>query len=290
VDPRGLKQQRVKAHFGFRGRTLDLEASSEILAFADEAFGAMRREPAAATDHFARVVQNGATAVVFDGHETATQARNDWEAAFYATRDVFALFASLDPGAWAIYGAAVELAGKAVVLLGPSGAGKTILTLHLVARGAQLYGDETFIVDRPGGKVEGMPRHLLLRESSLRFFPNERMRKVCQNSPRAVATKHGRLWYAIDPEQLFARDVSAKPARIGAVLLIARQSGVTSIEDVHSKAGLMELTRRLYRRPADLAEIAALSECCGDVPTYRVSPDDPAIAARLVCERIAACG
>lgn len=279
----------MSAVYAFRGRTLSFDAAPDIMAFAEAAFGAMRLPAESAANHRASVRKDDGAGIVFDGEERRTPAHRADEAAFYATRDIFARFAAVDPTSWAAYGAAVRIGRKSVVLLGPSTAGKTVLVLHVVARGAQLYGDETFVVDRRDGSIEGMPRRLLLREASLPYFPNERMRDVCRRSTHALETTQGRLWYAIDPSELFERNVTAGPAPLGAIVLISRKDGTTSLEEAHAKIGLMELTRRLYRRPADLAEIAAFTRVCGDVPTYRISAADPGAAAALLHDRLSAC-
>ncbi len=52
------------------------------------------------------------------------------------------------PPGWILHAAAVEHAGRTLVLAGPSGAGKTTLTLALVARGWRMSSDEIVHLDR----------------------------------------------------------------------------------------------------------------------------------------------
>lgn len=62
---------------------------------------------------------------------------------------------SVPPG-WFLHAGAVELAGRAIVLVGASGAGKSTMTLGLVARGARYVSDELVLIDDAG--VSGLAR------------------------------------------------------------------------------------------------------------------------------------
>ena len=64
--------------------------------------------------------------------------------------------ARAEPG-WILHAAALEVDGKALVLCGPSGAGKTTLTLALAGRGLRLLTEEVVWIDR-SGTVRGLPR------------------------------------------------------------------------------------------------------------------------------------
>ena len=60
------------------------------------------------------------------------------------------------PG-WLLHAAALEKSGRAFVFAGPSGAGKTTLTLALLARGWRLVTEEMVLIDRELG-VHGLAR------------------------------------------------------------------------------------------------------------------------------------
>lgn len=62
------------------------------------------------------------------------------------------------PG-WILHAAALEVNGRALVLCGPSGAGKTTLTLALVERGFRLLTEEMVWIG-DDGTVRGLPRAL----------------------------------------------------------------------------------------------------------------------------------
>lgn len=52
-----------------------------------------------------------------------------------------------------LHASAVALAGRGVVILGPSGSGKSALALELMARGAVLISDDRTVIAREGDRV-----------------------------------------------------------------------------------------------------------------------------------------
>jgi hypothetical protein len=68
------------------------------------------------------------------------------------------LVARAAPG-WLLHAAAIKVGGSALVLCGPSGAGKTTITLALATRGMRLLTEEVVWIDRTG-EVRGLPRPL----------------------------------------------------------------------------------------------------------------------------------
>ena len=56
-----------------------------------------------------------------------------------------------------IQGSAVAIRGRALLILGPPGAGKTSLALALIDRGATLIGDDGITLARTGNRVIAAP-------------------------------------------------------------------------------------------------------------------------------------
>lgn len=56
-----------------------------------------------------------------------------------------------------IQGSAVAIGGRALLILGPPGAGKTSLALALIDRGATLIGDDGIALARTGNRVIASP-------------------------------------------------------------------------------------------------------------------------------------
>jgi hypothetical protein len=89
-------------------------------------------------------------------------------------RDVVPLFeidlyeqviARASPG-WLLHASAIEARDGALVLAGPSGAGKTTMTLALAARGYRIQTEEIVWINSTG-EVRGLPRALHVRDRSV---------------------------------------------------------------------------------------------------------------------------
>lgn len=78
------------------------------------------------------------------------------------------------PAGWLLHAAALWIDGGAVVIAGPSGAGKTTLALALLGRGAGYLTEEVALVDSSGG-VTGLARpvHLMADDPRRAMVPAE---------------------------------------------------------------------------------------------------------------------
>jgi|GEM_PF-1107958 len=70
-----------------------------------------------------------------------------------------------------LHAGVVVLNGRALVLCGHSGAGKTSLTVGLGLRGGAVYGDEVAIFDADSLRVFSFPRDLIVRNGTRDLFP-----------------------------------------------------------------------------------------------------------------------
>jgi HPr kinase/phosphorylase len=60
-----------------------------------------------------------------------------------------------------LHATCVELSDRGIVLLGPSGSGKSDLALRLIDRGARLVADDQLTVERRGDRLLGRPAEAL---------------------------------------------------------------------------------------------------------------------------------
>ncbi|MEE4199361.1 HPr kinase/phosphorylase [Erythrobacter sp.] len=106
-----------------------------------------------------------------------------------------------------IQASAVEIGGRAVLVEGPPGSGKSSLALALIDRGARLIGDDGVRLSREGDTLIAAPPPniaglLEIRGVGLITLP------VCEAAPAAlilnlVETGHAERF----PERLIARDI-----------------------------------------------------------------------------------
>ncbi len=70
-----------------------------------------------------------------------------------------------------VHAGAVAIGGRAVILAGPSGRGKSTLTLGILRHGGALLSDEMAVIVDDGTTVLPFPRSIHVRPATLRMFP-----------------------------------------------------------------------------------------------------------------------
>ena len=101
-----------------------------------------------------------------------------------ATRSAMELWAAEQSWCYVVvHAGVVVVGGRAIVLPGRSGAGKSTMTASLIRAGARYYSDEYAVIDR-NGMVLPYPRPLKLRD------PGDRS-KVCDLDPRDLGAPFG---------------------------------------------------------------------------------------------------
>ena len=231
--------------------------------------------------------------IIFDGEDRAwpvpmPEPGESFLAAFYGSRELFRLSASRVESCWPVYGVAIALGQQAVLVLGPSGAGKTTLALALVALGAQLYGDECIFIDKRNGIVGGLARSLMIREPALDLLSFiSGIRPACARSP-FESLERGRLWYAVDPNEIYGRDVAAAPLTLGAVLLLENEkSDKPEMTALPKSIAAMMVAQRSHVKATALDDLARAARVLSGVACYRVHQGTPADTAALVMTTLA---
>lgn len=104
----------------------------------------------------------------------------------------------------ALHSACAAVAGKTVVLLGASGAGKSSLCLSLSLAGARHLGDEVVFVNADTGYVEPFPKAITLKRGSFHLIPECRSHVDPARGPiRYFRPKHSaRMGEAKEPISL----------------------------------------------------------------------------------------
>jgi hypothetical protein len=284
-----------RATFALAGRTLAIEAHDAAVAhilnttYADARVSAMK-----GADHSAalRRLNDGRLHVRFDRRVLATGdagSQVQLLSAYYAVKEVFARFAASRPHSLAYYGALVAWQDAAVLVLGPTGIGKTLFALHLAEQGAGFLGDETAVLDLQSSSVSALARKPALRETALTLLPSARMQTSVEAARHWLQTDRGRFWYALSRDELCGIAASDRVHRLGAVCIIRQRAQTFAMQRIDLDEALPALAQRAYARPSQLAQLSRLQHAMRRVPQYEVTLGEPRVSAAQFLEQVRTC-
>lgn len=123
-----------------------------------------------------------------------------------------------------LHGGAVSRNDEGFALIGSSGAGKTVLTLHLLLnRGFSFLSDDQVAIDRETYLMDPFPRGIGVRESALALFTDL---KIDHLQPR-INLSGERKWF-VDISRISENDVG-KPCRLKYLIFLA--NSLNEVED-----------------------------------------------------------
>jgi hypothetical protein len=210
-------------------------------------------------------------------------------AAYHAVREIFARFASEQQYAIAMYGAVCAIDGGAVLLLGPTTVGKTLLALHLAHLGARFLGDETALLLPAGGEICALPRRPALRENALPLVPSPEMANAVRASRSQFVTERGRFWYALDARALDGIEPCARPYPLRAVCILRERDALPQLRPLEAPQALNAVAQRAYVRPATLSQVGALRRALRNAACFEMTLGAPDASAELLVERVRSC-
>lgn len=174
------------------------------------------------------------------------------------------------PASPVLHGATVLIEGRRLVLMADKGAGKTTLTLSLLAAGHAVEGDEHLVLELDG--VVARPRTLRIKTGSLRLV----------NGVPATITRNPRidLWagghiYAVDPG-LFGRPWIIRRGRLDGLILIEPNHGGRSVaKPITADEAFRRLMRTaMFPGVSLLAEIARVRRLVATTPAFALRLGD----------------
>ena len=152
------------------------------------------------------------------------------------------------PSAPLIHAASVRRGGRRLLLVGPKGGGKTMLTLHLIREGYDVEGDENVFVTPDG--VVPRPRGLRVKESAAPLLPH--LTEILDAAPYYQSLPGFRI-YNLDPRAAGASSWRIERGRADAVVLLRPNHGGWSsmrplssldlVREVMQECGLPETGR-----------------------------------------------
>jgi len=231
------------------------------------------------------LAHNGAHWLLFNGEplsDVGERPSTNFRLAFYGSSKL--LRASFRRNeAWnSLYGAALRIGDRAVVISAQSGIGKTTLSLELMARGAGFLSDEFVFIRKHDRMVAGLIRGMLIRERSLAVCGDPRLQAICARLVPRVP--HGdRVWDDVDPGDVFGEQVLAQPAKLAALIMLERQgSEVTATAQVPSALAAVDLCKRVNSGGPAFDRLADAALMLSGIPCYRLSASSPKAAADAI--------
>jgi hypothetical protein len=176
----------------------------------------------------------------------------------------------------------------AVLLLGPTMIGKTLLALHLAQSGARFLGDETVVLALTG-EAYAMPRRPVLRESALALLPHARMVESVAASASFFPTERGRLWYSLDAQALCGIEPSAQAYPLRAVCALRDRDHDARIRRVDHAEGVKLLAQRAYARPSSLAQLSALRRATRRTAYFEMTLGTPEASCEALLREVRSC-
>jgi HprK-related kinase A len=163
------------------------------------------------------------------------------------------------------HSAVVEKAGRAAILAGPPGSGKSTLCAALLGRGWRLLSDELALLDPARGCLLPIPRPVALKGASIELI--ERLSPQLQICRVFAPTPKGTLAHLLPPIEAVERQ--AEPALPGWVLFPTHaENADTRLVPLGKAAGFVRLERNCFNyevlgRPAfdALSDMIEASEC-----------------------------
>jgi hypothetical protein len=179
-------------------------------------------------------------------------------------------------GVYAIHAASVAHRGRALVLAGPSGAGKTTLALALAALGLELLSDELAVLDPASGLVHPYRRRLHVRPGT-----PELVRGIEQIGLRERHDLGGGIAWAVGQEEV--GDPADGPRPLGGVIiLLPRTDGLPEprLIAIGSGQAALELLRGTPAAAVDFpGALRAIGSCMSTTPCALLEAAEPMATA-----------
>lgn len=182
------------------------------------------------------------------------------------------------PGATVVHAACLRRNGRRFLLAGAKGAGKSTLTLRLIAAGFEIEGDEHVFVEN--GRVIARPRACRVREAALAYLPE--MAAAVEASP-VYQNYDGQRIFNVDPRALGSGWRIEEGAVDHIFALRPNHGGYSSIRPMAPSGMIQFLMSETGWPDTDRGRaVAALAALASSAKAFDLSLGDHATAIRCI--------
>jgi hypothetical protein len=118
-----------------------------------------------------------------------------------------------------LHAACVGARGSGVLLMGSTGAGKSVLTLHALDSGMQVLSDDSAFVAVDSLLVTGVPNFLHVQSGALRFLPEGPLLRQVRLSP-TIRRRSGAHKHEVDLRAMSGQ-IAARPLDLAATVFLS---------------------------------------------------------------------
>ena len=197
---------------------------------------------------------------------------------------VFAAVQEEAPGAPLVHGASLVRDGQRLIVIGPKGAGKSTLTLHLLARGFEVEGDEHVVLREKD--LVARPRRMRVKPGSLPLVPS--LAEAVLASPRVDDPLSGGPVYAVDPA-ISGRPWRIRPGRADHLVFLEPNHGGGSALSAIGRDDAFSCLAEHCLLPAEgrAAATVRLHRLASEAQAWRLAVGDLGEAGSLLLECVA---
>jgi hypothetical protein len=144
-------------------------------------------------------------------------------------------------GGWlAIDAVVVERDGRALVLIGPVGSGKSTIAAHLLGRGWRLLADGVAFVDLANSLVLGHHGLMSFRSGAIPHLPAA-FRSTLERSRWFVDDQGELQFYEVDPATAFGANIWSGEAVLDAMVFIDDHAASKDVHTTASEASMLQV-------------------------------------------------